>query len=471
MADFLHGSWADVEPKLKASIIDSADKEGIHFVWISSPNSVSKLKSEAGSRYVALYPAIDKPDSTQLLANRSAAIEQPAPHWLHLQLPATEPAEGWSSWLMQQLKGWLTPTDACTQAELKQRQVVGSRVTIDPEDEATHFMVGHSKAITDLLDQLDTIKRRFRNQIGSKVDVRREKVHQALKPLLQREVGKKTVDALNKALESAGDGAVPRKLTNAQPAALPKVLVLGPSGAGKSFVSRYLSRRTSAEEGGKAYRPFNRIPIPDYLGAEERLEYDLFGYCGGAYTGGREEGEMGILLTNLGGVIFLDEIGEASPALQAKLLAFMDDYKVKPRSWNGEGIFCPLLLIAATNKPVDAWAEADEAGKAEQMRFRHDLFQRFDAVIRLPGLNERREDLPLLIDALLQLEAINPGGRVTAITTAAVAYLQQEVDYQKGNFRQLRRILMEGCRRADLRREAVMVKRDVAVPHPFKRTE
>ncbi|QEP41833.1 hypothetical protein D5085_00925 [Ectothiorhodospiraceae bacterium BW-2] len=466
----IFGEWDD--HSLQDAATELSTQEGIGFIAIPAGDELSEWlkqkKDDTCQRWAILYATGDKPDSTQLLQNRSTAIEQSA-LFRHLQLPIAEPNEGWVVWLKRQLNDWLFP-DAWS-SETADLQQVGSLVAIDPKDATTHFMVGNSTQLTQLLDQLDTIKRRFRLQIGGAVGERRKKVHEALKYLLDKNCKteeSKLYAEIAKALNSESKATINRTFAQVQPEGLPKVLVMGPSGAGKSFVTHYLRRRTSAKPRESLYRPYSRVVIPDYLGAEERLEYDLFGYRSGSYTGGRDEGDMGLLLNHIGGVIFMDEIGEASPALQAKLLAFMDDYQVKPRGWYGEGIFCPVLLVAATNKPIDEWAINDESTEVnDKPRFRHDLFQRFDTVIRLPGLNDRRDDLPPIIDALLQLDSVNPNQAVNAITTGAVSYLQQ-VDYQQGNFRQLRRLLMQGCQRAIQRQQAVILKQDIEHSSPSK---
>lgn len=451
-----------------------ANDHQIGFMLLNPGQKLEELLGEAKDkaihfqeqgRIAVLYNTQDKPSSAVLLENHSYAIECKAAHWRHLQLPTAEKSvDAWQRWLEQQLQAWLMPPDVTDEIAQANLQKVGSKVSVDKRDEVTHFMVGNSPKLMALLDQLDMIKRRFRAQIGSDVIGRREHFKKALDKLLANEGAndKALLDAVKQALEyKSRTGQVKKAFSDIHdPAQLPKVLIIGPSGAGKSFVSRYLSRRTSASAGESLYRPVSRIPIPEYLGDEKRLEFDLFGYCKGAYTDAKERGDAGILLNHIGGVIFLDEIGEASLTLQAKLLAFMDDYKVKPRGWFGEGIFCPVLLVAATNKPVNEWADEDECGRADSIRFRHDLYQRFDSVIHLPGLNERREDLPVLVDALLQLDAVNPGSRIQSISKEAVGYLQNR-DYAKGNFRQLRRLLVEGCQRASARQNPVILKRDI----------
>jgi hypothetical protein len=214
----------------------------------------------------------------------------------------------------------------------------------------------------------------------------------------------------------------------------PKLLLYGESGVGKTLVASYLQSRTGLVGG----RP-RRIPIPEYLGKEDMFEYDLFGYARGAYTDGREEGDHGLLLGHTGGVIFLDEIGEANPTIQAKLLAFLDDYKVRPRGWGGEPFYCPVLIVAATNKDLEA--------RAKKGKFAKDLLNRFTDSLTVPPLRDRMEDIKFILDCLLQRDSLNPGQRVKEIGEGALERIKAR-DYQDGNFRELEDLFRLACHKA-----------------------
>ena len=212
------------------------------------------------------------------------------------------------------------------------------------------------------------------------------------------------------------------------PTSFPKLLLYGETGVGKSLVSRYLHKQIS-----NTGRPL-RISIPEFVGKEESLEYALFGYARGAYTGGAQNGSTGLLIENMGKVVFLDEIQEANNTIQAKLLAFMDDYRVRPRGWLYESFYCPVLIVAATN------CSETELRK----RFRKDLMARFTDVETIPPLRERKESMDFIIDCLLQQESINAEKRVSHIGRNALAKLKG-YSYEKGNFRELEDVLRNAC--------------------------
>jgi DNA-binding NtrC family response regulator len=162
----------------------------------------------------------------------------------------------------------------------------------------------------------------------------------------------------------------------------------------------------------------------------------------------------------MGGVVFFDEIGDASLAIQAKLLAYMDDYQVTPRGWSGESLFCPMLVVAATNRPIDDWS-VDSEKEDHERRFRNDLFRRFNFVIRIPSLNERKEqELAYILDVLMQMEAFNPERKIKEIGAGALQWLQN-FDFDKGNFRDLETMLRRACRRAVGDGRGYLVESDV----------
>lgn len=362
--------------------------------------------------------------------------------------------------LEKKLQDWL-PKRADTEEiafTVKERVVFSAPAQAEPLLDGYHpgfLTVSPEGKLAVAFEHLDECKRLYAQAIGSKVDVRREAVLSKLDPLLALSPGtanpKEVIDLKN-ALQAVVKK--PENFFTVDRQCLPKILLLGPSGCGKTLIARYLAWRISPNPGGILSRPLKRIPIPEYLGREEQMEYDLFGYQAGAYTGGSPIGSRGFLLERLGGVVFFDEIGDASPSVQARLLAFLDDYLVVPRGWVGNPIFCPMLVVAATNRPIDRWAAEAEDSPGEEAqtaagRFRNDLLQRFDTVIALPGLDDRKEELPFILDAMLQMRAFNPGGKIKKVGTRALEKLT-EMDFHRGNFRLLERLIRHGCQQAAL---------------------
>ena len=230
---------------------------------------------------------------------------------------------------------------------------------------------------------------------------------------------------------------------------LPRLLLKGETGVGKTLIARYLHNRS-----GVLGRPV-RIPLPEYLSKEDMFEYDLFGYMRGAYTDAKEA-DHGLLLANTGGVVFLDEIGEANAVLQAKLLAYLDDYRVRPRKWKGDPFYCPTLIVAATNRDLNALAKRG--------KFREDLLARFTDQHVIPPLRERMEDLRFILDCLLQSAGINPESRIAEIGCEAVAAIASRIksDEFKGNFRELETVMRNACQAAAKGGRNFICRQDVA---------
>jgi DNA-binding NtrC family response regulator len=233
-----------------------------------------------------------------------------------------------------------------------------------------------------------------------------------------------------------------------RPDSIPRILITGETGVGKTLIARNLTR---ADNGARL--PFIRVSIPEFACKEEDFESEMFGFRGGAYTGAPDDGSLGILLRHIGGVVFLDEIGDATPTMQAKLLAYLDDFKVRPRGFL-TSLFSPTLIIAATNYDLGA--------KVKSGDFRQELLMRFPVRTRIPSLNERKDWFPLILDTLLQSEKVNPGQSVTNIGQAALNQLTQR-DYTDGNFRMLENILTEAVERARRQGRSFLVSKDIFV--------
>jgi DNA-binding NtrC family response regulator len=211
--------------------------------------------------------------------------------------------------------------------------------------------------------------------------------------------------------------AVYNQIARAADSVVP-VLIVGESGTGKELVARALHRNSQ-----RAPRPL--VSINCGAITETLLESELFGHSRGAFTGAVADAK-GIFEQAQGGTVFLDEIGETSPALQVKLLRVLEEGEVRPVGAS-RSIKVDNRVIAATNRDL-------ERAVAEQ-RFRADLYYRLSViVIRLPTLRERRDDIPLLIASFLKAACKRTGRQVELSSGALDVLLAYD---WPGNVRQL----------------------------------
>src|SRR5687768_8028220 len=197
------------------------------------------------------------------------------------------------------------------------------------------------------------------------------------------------------------------------------VLVYGESGTGKEFVVRLIH-----DQSPRAAAPF--VSINCAALTETLLESELFGHVRGSFTGAVRD-KAGLFEVAGAGTIFLDEIGEIAPTVQAKLLRALQEREVR-RVGGERSIKVNARVVAATNRDLRA---AVDAGT-----FREDLYFRLGAfVITVPPLRDRREDIPALVHAFLVSAASRMKKDVTSVSPEAMTTL---MNYRwPGNVRQL----------------------------------
>lgn len=199
------------------------------------------------------------------------------------------------------------------------------------------------------------------------------------------------------------------------------VLVSGESGTGKELVARAIHGASARARGN--FVAVNCGAIPENL-----IESELFGHKKGAFTGADRD-TIGLFRQADGGTIFLDEIGELPLSMQAKMLRVLQDRTVRPVGGTSD-IPVNVRIVAATNRKLRAEVAAG--------RFREDLYFRLNVVgVTLPPLRDRKEDLPVLVQAILK-KLVGPG--VVPVVPAATMELLNSHSYP-GNVRELENIL------------------------------
>lgn len=200
------------------------------------------------------------------------------------------------------------------------------------------------------------------------------------------------------------------------------VLITGCSGTGKELVAKAIHE--NSERKGKPFVAINCSAIPENL-----LESELFGHTKGAFTGATEN-MRGVFEQANGGTLFLDEIGEMPYNLQPKLLRVLENWEIKPLG-SEKLKKIDVRLISATNEPIEKLIS--------EKKFREDLFYRISTMrINVPPLNDRREDIPIIVYNYLKKLEIK-FNKELSISNSALDILCK-YDY-KGNIRELENIL------------------------------
>lgn len=202
-----------------------------------------------------------------------------------------------------------------------------------------------------------------------------------------------------------------------------RVLITGPNGTGKELVAHWLHEKSSRSKGPMIEVNCAAIPA-------ELIESELFGHEKGAFTSAVKQRKGQFELAS-GGTLFLDEIGDMSLAAQAKVLRALQESKIT-RVGGDKEIKVDVRVLAATNKDLRKEIEAG--------RFREDLYHRLGVIlIQVPGLNERKEDIPELADYFLSQLSKEQGVPKKSIDEDAIALLK-EYDWT-GNIREFRNVM------------------------------
>ncbi len=236
--------------------------------------------------------------------------------------------------------------------------------------------------------------------------------------VLKRKVGK--------VLEMVGNSAPIQKIKDTIEKVAPtdaRVLITGENGVGKELVARWIHEKSNRNAAPLV--EVNCAAIPSEL-----IESELFGHEKGSFTSAVKQ-RIGKFETANGGTLFLDEIGDMSLTAQAKVLRALQEGKIT-RVGGEKDIAVDVRVVAATNK--DLLKEVDEKN------FRLDLYHRLGVIIiHVPSLNERRDDIPLLVDYFLDIIATEYGQPKKAVDKNAMDALQA---YNwTGNIRELRNVV------------------------------
>jgi len=205
------------------------------------------------------------------------------------------------------------------------------------------------------------------------------------------------------------------------------ILILGESGTGKELVAKALHFNSRRQ-----FSPF--VPVNCSALPENLLESELFGHRKGAFTGAIND-KKGLFQEADGGTIFLDEVGSMSAMLQSRLLRVLQEREVR-RVGDNIPIYVNVRVVAASNEPLEK--------RIKDGTFREDLYYRLNVIpIHLPGLRERRDDIPLLVSHFLRDKVHARTGKPFQITRQAMETLCAH--NWPGNVRELENAIERAC--------------------------
>lgn len=231
---------------------------------------------------------------------------------------------------------------------------------------------------------------------------------------------------ITRTFDIVGESAPIRKVKESIDKVAPtdaRVLITGPNGSGKELVARWLHEKSNRAQ--SLLVEVNCAAIPSEL-----IESELFGHEKGSFTSAVKQ-RIGKFEQASNGTLFLDEIGDMSLSAQAKVLRALQEHKIT-RVGGEKEIKVNVRVIAATNK--------DLRKEIADNRFREDLYHRLSVIlIQVPSLDERKDDIPLLVDRFLKDIADEYGNTQKKASPQAVEYLQSL--RWTGNIRELRNVV------------------------------
>ncbi|WP_121567220.1 sigma 54-interacting transcriptional regulator [Petrotoga sp. Shatin.DS.tank11.9.2.9.3] len=232
---------------------------------------------------------------------------------------------------------------------------------------------------------------------------------------------------------------------------LPTILIEGETGTGKSLITNiiYDAVKKRVDDDRIKYYQFSLVNMEQNL-----IDSELFGTRKGAFTNADNRG--GRLMENIFGFVFLDEIAEIPFSTQAKLLLYLDEYKITPEGYDKEAIPVPTFLMAATNKNL--------ISEIQKGNFRSDLYYRFKYKISIPSVRERKEDLRFLISFILQSPFINyvDDNLNYAVDKISLEAIEKLENYSyPGNFRELESILKAAVNDCVIKKQSIILPENI----------
>ena len=222
------------------------------------------------------------------------------------------------------------------------------------------------------------------------------------------------------------------------------VLIEGESGTGKELIAQAIHNYSHRADGPFVVIDCSAIP-------RDLVESELFGYVDGAFTGARKGGRLGKFELSNGGTVFLDEIGEMPLELQAKLLRVLQSRMIT-RVGGNELIPVDFRVIAATNRRLEE--------EVENGNFRLDLYYRLNVIhLHVPPLRNRPEDIPLLVEKLMEKRARGRMGRIPKVSQEVLSLLQRY--HWPGNVRELENVVERAMLLAEERIEVTHLPRKI----------